>query len=865
MKSLTNKMHSVAHLCTRRFIQILLLSGVVLGGDLTFTFFSFQVSGQLKPTEQDIERRLPVMNNHSLNPAKKLDVSNYKSQPSFEPNVGQTDKTVKFLGKGFGYELFLTANEAVMVFGKKKKLEHKDSRPLLNDKKKISREMENYVLRMEFIGANPRPHISSHGSPPGKRNYLFDKKITNVPTFNKVTYSNLYDGIDVEFYSNQSFLEYDFIVAPHVDVSIIRLKFERADTLKVDSNGDLVLFINGNEIRHKKPYIYQEIAGIKKEVKGGYTINGLREVGFRVEKYNNSMPLVIDPVLIYSTYLGGVADDRAVAITADKKGNAYVTGFTRSSNFPKTTNPVTTSPPSTTDTQLFISKFDATGGHIFSTYWGGSANDESADIVIDSAENIYIAGHTESSDYPTTSGAFQETPSSSWTQGFITKLNSSGTDFVYSTYLGGSSGANVKAIDIDGSESLFITGFTMSEDFPTTSGAFQTTLQGHFSSFVTKLNTSGSALIYSTYLGGETSPKELLGSIGMSISVNNDGNAFITGFADTLDFPSPTGFPPHTNNGQSDVFAAQLNSNGTALVYSKLIGGSGTDEAYDGKLDSEGNFYITGVTNSTNFPTTSGAFQTTNGGQYDAFIVKIDPSGAMLVFSTYLGGSGIDGTQAINIDSDGSIFVFGDTNSSNFPTTPDSFPTNSLLSGFVTKLNATGSILVYSTRFPAGVLDGFLSSCGDILLTGVWHDVVEFLPVRSAFQETPQGLPDGFITKLSFLSTQGTATDASEDGPFTTTVSEYKLPAEVDVEVLDWQYNHPIDGIQPLQVELWASVYRPTTLTGPHPLIVMLHGNHGVCERNSTPEPPPPLPSGVNIKEQFYPEPLSYPLFLLPI
>lgn len=419
--------------------------------------------------------------------AEKYTASNFKTPVSFEPNKGQTDSKVKFLGRGLGYNLFLTPNEAVMMFSKFKAPQ--DKKDFILSKDRISEKPQTSVLRMQFIGANAEPDITPSETLPGKRNYLSDKEqITDVPSYGKVVYDNLYNGIGVTFYSNEQSLEYDFNVAPNIDVSTIRIKFEGAENINIASNGDLVLRFGDEEVRHLKPQIYQDVNGIRKEVKGEYGLNKNGEVSFKVNQYDKSKPLIIDPIISYSTYIGGSADDHPHSITVDNAGNSYITGYTRSSNFP----PNTGAPPADIFKQVFVAKFDADGQLLFSTVWGGSGEAEGTDIEVDSAGNIYVTGDTTSSNYPTTIGAFQTVLNQGQGYGsdaFATKLNSTGNAFIYSTFLGGSYTDNSFSSAIDNTGNLYLCGSTYSRtNFPTTPGVFQTTASPNaFPAFITKL------------------------------------------------------------------------------------------------------------------------------------------------------------------------------------------------------------------------------------------------------------------------------------------------------------------------------------------------------------------------------------------
>jgi hypothetical protein len=393
-------------------------------------------------------------------------------------------------------------------------------------------------------------------------------------------------------------------------------------------------------------------------------MKGKRQVGFRVAAYDPSRPLIIDPVLAYSTYLGGSGDDFGLGIAVDGAGSAYVTGQTLSTNFPTTSGAAqTTKAGGFSD--VFVTKLDATGSaFLYSTYLGGSDFDFSLGIAVDGAGSAYVTGATRSTDFPTTSGAAQTTNAGS-VDAFLAKLDATGSALLYSTYLGGSSDDGGRGIAVDGAGSAYVTGDTSSTDFPATSGAAQTTNAGGQDAFVTKLNASGSALLYSTYLGGSS------GEVGQGIAVDGAGRAYMTGSTQSTDFPTTSGAAQTIYaGGFFDAFVTKLDATGSVLLYSTYLGGSGDDVGLGIAVDGAGSAYVTGQTFSSNFPTTSGAAQTTHaGGIADAFVTKLDASGSALLYSTYLGGSGFDIGQGIAVDGAGRVYVTGDTSSTNFPTT----------------------------------------------------------------------------------------------------------------------------------------------------------------------------------------------------
>lgn len=649
----------------------------------------------------------------------------------FEENRGQVDPQVRFLARGPGYGLYLTAGEAVLALGAK----------------------DRTVLRMALVGANADAQASGVEELPGKVNYFVGKDSakwrTNVPTYGKVRYREVYKGIDLVYYGNQRQLEYDFVVAPGADPEKILLRFEGADAIKIDAQGNLVLYTANGELRQHKPVVYQEVEGVRQEIEGGYVIKDAHRVGFKVAAYDANQPLVIDPVLAYATYLGGSRRDLGVGVAVDAAGNAYVVGETGSVDFPTTIGAHqmiyggTGGPFSTGD--AFVTKLNSAGtALVYSTYLGGTLRDNGSAIAVDAGGNAYVTGSTESYDFPVTASAFQQTRMS-MTDAFVAKLGPTGSTLAYSTFLGGNNLDQAYAIAVDTAGNAYITGNTDSVDFPTTALAFQPRHAGaDFSgdAFVTKLNSAGSALAYSTYLGGSGED-----DWGQGIAVDAGGNAYVVGSTPSTDFPTTPGAlqPDSTQGGGfvtkfdpagsalvystyltaggtavavdasgsayvtgSGAFVAKLNAAGSAFVYSTLLGGPGGAVGRGIAVDAAGRAHVTGDAYMvcgpssscvTGFPTTPGAFQPEHGGAAsDAFVSTLNPMGSALVYSTYVGGSGADGGLGIAVDSSGGTYITGWTNSGNFPVTIGSFQqvSGGDDDGFVAKFQIDGPTV---TRF----------------------------------------------------------------------------------------------------------------------------------------------------------------------
>jgi hypothetical protein len=448
----------------------------------------------------------------------------YGSMPlSLEANRGQADARVKFLARGSGYNLFVTETEAVVSL----------AGPSRNDIRDTAR-LHTNALRIKLVGANPSAKITALEELPGRSNYFIGndpaKWRTGVVNYAKLRIEEVYPGIDLVYYGNQRRLEYDWILAPGVDPALIRFEIAGAHHTQIDASGDLVVKLHGEEIKLRRPLTYQEQTAGRVEVATKYAMTGKNQFGFGIDPFDRSLPLVIDPVLIYSTYLGGDGDDTGIGIALDSSGNAYVVGKTRSGNFP-TANSIP-GMPGGFGSYAFVTKLNAAGDRlIYSTYLGGSGNNSGEAIAVDSDGFAYVAGSTYSSDFPT-KNPLQAMTGGGGYDAFVAKLNASGDGLEYSTYLGGNNGDAAYGIAVDSAQNAYVTGRTFSTNFPI-ANPYQAKSGGRGDAFVTKLSRSGTALVYSTYLGGNGSGDDW----GWGIAVDASGNAYITGQTYSNDFP----------------------------------------------------------------------------------------------------------------------------------------------------------------------------------------------------------------------------------------------------------------------------------------------------------------------------------------
>jgi hypothetical protein len=483
---------------------------------------------------------------------------------------------------------------------------------------------------MQLTGANS---VHGTGLDPqgGVSNYIVGNDPSDwrigVPNDAEVQYQNVYPGIDVVYHGNQEQLEYDFVVAPGANPELIQLAFQGQQSLTLDGQGNLVLQTANGNIVEEAPTLYQTINGVREAVSGRYVLENGGRVGIAVGAYNPGQQLTIDPVLSYSTYLGGSAEDGGFGIAVDSAGEAYVVGRTLSINFP-VDDPI--QPAGTGNKEAFIAKLNASGtALIYSTYLGGSASNEALGVAVDSAGNAYVTGDTRSTDFPVLN-AFQPHFGGGTQNAFVAKLDPSG-NLVYSTYLGGSTFDEGLAIAVDSSGNAYVTGDTQSTDFPT-ANALQPTFGGGTGpgtgdAFVTKLNAAGNGLVYSTFLGGSAN------DIGEDIVVDGSGDAFVAGGTTSTNFPTVNAVQATNGGGNFDAFACEINPAGSGFVYSTYLGGSAEDVAYGVAIDAAGNTYVDGYTLSSNFPTVN-ALQAANAGGTNAFLAKLAPGGGTLLYST---------------------------------------------------------------------------------------------------------------------------------------------------------------------------------------------------------------------------------------
>ena len=689
-------------------------------------------------------------------PTKNQVAEQYGKLPlSFEANRGQSDSRVKFLARGNGYALFLTPGEAVFTLSKispeaGKKIGRRDQ---------TEKNQNTAVLRMGLLGANPAARIAAVDELPGKSNYFIGNTPsgwhTNVPNYRKVAEREVYPGIDLIYYGTQRQLEYDFVVAPGASADLIQLVFRGTKQVRTDESGELIVSMKQGDVVMHKPVAYQDVKGVRHPVTAKFAMKDARTIAFQVGKYDRRFPLTIDPILSYSTYLGGTGIDVANGIAVASDGTAFVVGSTHSVDFP-VAHPLQPDHGGGDDfpQDAFVSKLKADGKTLlYSTYLGGENQDFGNGIAVDSAGEAYVVGTTFSPHFPVTlpvfnpacggdgkCGATFNTESGIVSNAFVAKLNTAGSALIYSTYLGFYEDVTGAAIAVDTDGNAYVTGQTTPmipptvtitppapepQPFPTLNGfkvnTGPTGFVGVTNAYISELSPTGISLLYSSYIGGTAEDS------GLGVAVDNNGNAYVTGLANSdaaAGFPILNGLQP-TKAGAGDAFLTKVNTNATgaaSLIYSTFIGGTNQDQGNGVAVDATGKAYVVGTTNSVatslGFTPPAGALQPDcdvppgssatppTSCQGDAFVAKLDTTltgASSLLYFTYLGGTLADQGNGIAFDTSGNVYLVGTTVSQDFPITTPVFQPNyggGNADAFVTRLNPTAAAaaqLVYSS------------------------------------------------------------------------------------------------------------------------------------------------------------------------
>ncbi|HUS14432.1 MAG TPA: SBBP repeat-containing protein, partial [Chloroflexia bacterium] len=699
----------------------------------------------------------------------------------FEPNQGQADPAVQFVAHAARGTLAFTPEDVTLAIA-----------PAVTSAGMAAEcRAPGAVVRMAFLDAAPDVALQTGAKAGGTVNYFRGNDPgtwqTGLPTYAGITYVGLYRGIDLQYSADNSRLKGTYVVAPGSDPAQIAWRYSGAQGVSVDATGNLRVpygAATGAEpaaLIETAPVAWQESGDTRTPVAVQYVVGGDGRIRFAVGSYDHARPLIIDPTLTYSTYIGGNFAEEGFGIAADPAGNFYVTGMTNSSTFPRV-NALQNTLLGSDD--AWVGKFNAAGQPVYITYLGGSGSDWALDITSDPDGNAYLTGYTSSTNFPL-AAAYQATYGGGFDDAFVTKINPTGSALVFSTYLGGSDvensiGRGSGSIAIDASRNVYVTGSTASTNFPVRN-PIQPNLVNIEDAFVTKFNPAGSDLIWSTYLGGIRNDEPA------GIAVDPQENVVIAGFTTSANFPTVNAYQPNLR-GTYDVFVSRINAAGSALVYSTYLGGTDyeyVDVGTDVAVDPLGNAYVTGFTGSTNFPIAGSAFQPIYNGGVDAFVSKFTPTGG-LAYSTYLGGNWSDDGQSIAVNAAGEAFVLGSTQSSNYPTVNPLFPQlRGSEDAFITRFNAAGSGLIFSTYFGGsnnremqarGALT--VDANNTIYVTGN-TEASDFPTTPDAYQPFRASQEDAFISRISEGSPTPTLTPAGSPTatPTVCAVSDYTVAA----------------------------------------------------------------------------------------
>ncbi|MFN7937227.1 MAG: SBBP repeat-containing protein [Bryobacteraceae bacterium] len=645
----------------------------------------------------------------------------------FEPNQGQATGDVRVVSRGGGFLTMLTGRETV-----------------------YSNANTQSPVVMELVGAAKAEDVVFEEKLRGVSNYFYGKDparwYTDVPHYGRVRFKNVYPGIDLVYYSTEQRMEYDFVVAPGADPSRIRMAWSGVESSKIEENGDLLLMTAAGSIRHKRPVVYQEVDGVRIPVKGSYRSAGEHAFVFTLGEYRREMALVIDPAIFYSTYVGGSLLDDVQALAVDVQGNAYVGGSTRSANFPVFNGLPNAQLSGTVD--AFLTKVAFTGGELFySTFLGGTREDQINGIAVDAAGNAHVVGETNSDDFPTTQNAYQRDLRGQ-VDAFAVKFSASGSQISYSTFIGEfDSEERAASVGLDPSGNAVITGYTTTFVFPTTEGAYDRSFNGAADIWLLQLNSTGQQLIFSTFFGGNSH------DLPKSVVVDASGEIYLTGLTNSSDFPTTTGAFQRNLKGIQDAFVARFSQSGKRLVFSTLLGGTGQEVSFGMAIEPGGRVLVAGQTTSADYPTTTGAYQANNRGVTNAFLSRLSSDGSKMIASTLIGTTAVDFASSVRPLDGGYMLITGYSSSNSFPTTGDAWQYSSgfLGDGFVSIFTPMANQLLFSSVVGGSGEDVVRVSAGgpngDVYLAGVTGGGVAIS--SDSFDPTFNGVSDGFLMRVT--------------------------------------------------------------------------------------------------------------------
>ena len=718
---------------------------------------------------------------------------------SFEKNVGQVPSRFDSVARGAGYSVYVSNQEMLIALRPSVAGARVPARGSENTQRKKQRGEDSAttstLLQFTLKGANVQAEKQFTAPLPGRVNYLQGNEPqawhSDVPIYAKLGYHSIYPGVDMMYHGDQRQMEHDFIIAPGTDPKIVEWILTGHDKIEIDSKGSLLLQTGAGMLRLPKAIAYQDLPSGRQAVAVDYELRGTCNVGFKLGTYDSHLPLVIDPVLYYSTFLGGNDYDEAYGIAVDSSGNAYVTGVTYSTNFPlagaiKSVNGALG--------DAFVAKINPAGtALVYCTYLGGNGYEEGSSVAVDGTGAAYVAGVTFSTNFPVANAvqsvnagngdAFMaklsasgsslvfstylggagydsanavavnnsgiscmagtyEDPATNDSNGFAAKFNAAGTALTYDDKVGGSGADSIYGIAIDSAGNVYLAGETASRDFPTTAGAFDTSYNGAGDAFVSKLDPAGANYVYSTFLGG------LMADKAYAIAIDTAGNAYVTGETLSNNFPVAQAYQPSILTG-GDAFVTKLNPTGTALVYSSYLGGGNLDFGTGIAVDSTNSAHVTGYTSSLNFPLVR-ALQSVNGGGGDAFVARFFPAGNTIIYSTFIGGAATDYANAIAVDSSQVSYIAGYTVSSDYPR-------------YLPLQNIYG-----------GVADAFVTKIGNPVVTITASDANASEPGTNTGQFTVTRTGNPAKQLVVYLTISGTATNGTD---YTTIPASVTIPA----------------------------------------------------------------------------------------
>jgi Beta-propeller repeat len=741
------------------------LAGIMLLAVVAFAvaILTFGNSIVAKPANSNVATMRPMgrgvtqpTSTTAITPATRTRINaTFAALPlAFEANQGQVDPQVKYMARGNGYKLFLSSSHAVMTFSRG--IRDSEVRDMVEDKRrgpaKIRQLLEERArktahpssmaaLRMNFLDGNPGSQLEAEDAQPGRVNYFIGndpaKWRSGIPLFARVSYRDIYPGIDLAFHGAGPQLEFDYLVSPGANAAAIAIGFQGAERMKTTRGGDLILTTVSGPVQIHKPVGYQEKDGVRQLVDVRFALRNANRVAFAVGAYDHSRQLVIDPTVTYSTYFGGNFADYGFGITADASGNALIAGASDSDSIPGPAG------PTSGGSDVFVTEISPAGSLIFTTLFGGSSDDFAGGIAVDSA-GIYVAGTTSSSDFPATAGVAQQAFLGGVTHGnndaFAVKLALNGSSIVWGTFIAGHDSDSGLAIAVDSTHNVYVAGETFSTDlggapggrFPLPNGSALNLGQvtGADDGYIVKLDPNGASYFLVSYLGGSSN------DLTTGVALDGSGNIYVSGETISTDLPltaalqGKCGTDGTCNAGASgaldDAFVVAIKANLSGYIYETYYGGSNVDDAFAIAADPAGNVFLTGTTASSDFPIHGTPLQSALAGTQNAFVVELNPTGSAASYSTYVGGTGTDLGVAIAVDSSDNAYVTGQTSSPDFPSLNPTQMTGfgGSTDAFVSVLTPTPNQLLFSTYLGGGgdedTLSGSIAvdSSQNIFVTG---------------------------------------------------------------------------------------------------------------------------------------------------